>query len=64
MAVVVLIAVLSMFAGHGQSETAEAVDPLTVGIDFKANQSDPATYSSNPTFEKCVDVKTTSTFSY
>lgn len=58
-AVVVFIAVLSMFAGHGQSNQAEAVDPLTIGLDFKANQNDPATYSSTlPTFEKCVDVKT------
>jgi hypothetical protein len=58
-AAVVLIAVLALFAGHRQSHTAEAVDPLTVGIDFKSTSAGASTYSTPlPTFEKCVDVKT------
>ncbi len=57
-AVVILIAMLSMFTGHGESNTAEAVDPLTVGLDMKVNLADPGIYSTLPTFDKCVDVNT------
>ncbi|MEK7248458.1 MAG: thrombospondin type 3 repeat-containing protein, partial [Chloroflexota bacterium] len=58
-AVVILIAVLTMLTGHQQSQKAEAVDPLTVGIDFKSASANASTYTSTlPAFEKCVDVKT------
>ena len=57
-AAVILIAVLSMLSGHQQFEKAEAVGPLTVGIDFKTATANPSTYTTLPAFENCVDVKT------
>lgn len=57
-AVVILIAVLAMLSGHQQFKEAEAVNQLTVGIDFKTAASNASTYTTLPAFEKCVDVKT------
>ena len=59
-AAAILIAVLAMLSGHQQFQKAEAVDPLTVGIDFKSASGNAGTYTSTlPTFESCVDVNTT-----
>ena len=54
----VLVAVLGLGIGH-RSHIAEAVSPVTVGLDMKTNSTDPGTYGTTlPRFDKCVDVNT------
>jgi hypothetical protein len=54
----ILAAFVAFGAMHQSSHSAEAVNPVTVGIDMKTTSSDPGTYSTLPKFENCVDVKT------
>jgi hypothetical protein len=56
--IVVLAAVIGLGMGH-RSHTAEAVSPVTVGLDMKVNLADAGTYGATlPAFDKCVDVNT------
>jgi hypothetical protein len=57
--VILVAALATLIVWHGHSGKAEATSTLTVGMDYKVNQSDAGTYGSTlPAFENCVDVKT------
>jgi hypothetical protein len=60
--VLVALAILAgLWATHRHPGTAEAVAPVTIGLDAKALQTDAAVYGTTlPPFEKCVDVSTAS----
>jgi hypothetical protein len=56
--IAVLAVLVALGAGHRSSDTAEAVGPVSVGLDMKTLSGDPGIYTTFPRFEKCVDVYT------